>query len=154
VTDDAADTPMLYGVPGAEELHDTPTDCFEADIDPWWDADEEADTEWFIEEWTSLPARHNLPTTDWIIEQAVEWVAENGEITEYAIDAWENAAKHPGVVAAVDAWFDLWASKVGYLMADDHVRTLTVTRGPDGQPLLDGQPMYQPAATPKEGDRG
>jgi hypothetical protein len=154
MTEPPAATPLLYGVPGAEELHDDPAACFEADIEPWWEDGDHMVDAWQIEEWTSLPARTHLPTTDWIIDHVTEWLADNGDITEPGMDSWERHAKAPDVVDALDAWLDRWASRVGYLYADRHVRTLTVTRDPDGQPLLDGEPMYQPAATTEGGDSG
>ena len=150
---DAEQPPMLYGIPGAEELHDDPAACFEADIEPWWEDGDHMVDAWEIQEWTSHPPRHHLPTIDWIIDHVAEWLADDGEITEQGMDNWERCARDADVVAALDVWLDRWASKVGYLCADRHVRTLTVTRGPDGQPLLDGDPLYH-AATPQEDDHG
>ena len=134
--------PMLYGVPGAEVLYDDPAACFESEIDPWWEDGDHMVDVWEIEEWTSLPSRHHLPTIDWIIDHVAEWVADNGMVDECGVDLWDRHARDADVVAALDNWLDRWASKVSYLMADKCTRTLLVTRGEDGEPLLDGEPMY------------
>lgn len=143
-----ADDEMLYGVPGAEVLWDDPAACWEAEIDPYW-ADSEAVAFWTIEEWSVYQPAHHLPHRDVIVECVCEMIADCGEVSEGAADAWEDAARDPEVQAALDAWLTLWASKIGWRQADRLLRTLTVTRDSAGEPLLDGEPMYV-----KEADRG
>jgi hypothetical protein len=132
-------TPLLYGLHGAETLFLTAADVYETYIEPAEDP-ANRDTSWVIEEWSSHPPTQHLPPADWVLETVVEWIDDDGEVTD--CDDWDDAARHPEVVAACQAMLNLMASKVSYRMADQHLRDLTVTWDENGEPLLDGEPMY------------
>jgi len=133
----------LYGNPGAEQMHRTAEDAYEAEIglDGALDAPDPGGT-YVIEEWSVRRPRTHAPRTDLILSWIVDNITDEGEVDEHVSNQWENAAEDPQVVAAFDAALDLMASKVSYRMADRHLRDLTVTYGTNGDPLLDGEPMY------------
>jgi hypothetical protein len=130
--------PLLYGLPGAEFLDDTAAAVYESYIDVL--TDDERGSWMVIEEWSSHPPTDHLPRTEWVLETVVEWIADNGEVSEP--DDWDDAAQHPEVIAACQAMLNLMASKVNYLITHEHLRDLTVTWDENGEPLLDGEPMY------------
>ena len=45
-------------------------------------------------------------------------------------------------IACFQKALDLWASKVPYWMADQHVASHWITWDADGNPLIDGQRIY------------
>jgi hypothetical protein len=102
-----------------------------------------------IEEFSVHPARYHFPRVDWVTEWIGEWVAENGMVAE-GFDADE--AVDDEVRAAFDAALDLWAGKVRYSMANELLATHTVTLDADGEPLLDGAPMYITRKEPHHDD--
>ena len=142
--DGTRDETRLYGVPGAEHLHFDPAACYETDIECW--VDEHDRRPRLIEEWSVKDCTDHLPAADDLLLWMVEWTGDHGELDEDGFGAFENASKKDDVVAAAEALRTLLASKVGYRMADQHLRTLTVTWDDQGEPLLDGEPMYVKAA--------
>jgi len=140
------DTPIpsaderLFGIPGAEDMHFDLASAYEAQVDAWFDEPRAEDDPWKIEEWTVRPPSSNLPNLDYFIEDLAERAADDSG--EGAYDAWLNAADD-AVKSAFRVALDLWASKVGYRTGDELVRTYTITwRGPDNEPLADGEPIY------------
>lgn len=131
----------LYGVPGAEVLYLTAAEVYESDIDPWLD-DDDPHKPRQIEEWSVAPPRHGMPSAVTIIEDITERVGDDWLPDEWAYAAMERAGKAPEVVAAFDAALDLLASKFDYKVADKCLTTHTVTWNDEGEPLLDGEPMY------------
>ena len=125
----------LYGRPGAEQLHDDPAGVWENDIEPDGDV---RDDGWIVEEWTVRSPRTHLPSADWVVEHIMDyWLAENAELDEYGFDAFDNAAKESEMEPVLQAWAD----RIQYRMADTFVSNHIVTLV-DGEPHLDGEPMY------------
>lgn len=127
----------LYGVPGAEVLYADPASVYESQIDG-----EPQDRTYEIEEWSVAPKLDRVPTADTIIEDFVERAGDDCCPDEYAYEDLEKAGKHPDVIAAVENARQVFASKINYEYADKHLRTLTVSWDDNGEPLLDGKPMY------------
>lgn len=155
----------LYGLPSDEHLEFDPATVYEHESwlnaqDDTWEERESTDPlvpgymepvpppgfSFVIEEWSVAPPRRHLPAADRVLDYICEWVSDNGEIDEDGYDAWSSHADDPDVVAAFDAALDLLASKITYRMADKLVATHVVTFDAAGEPLLDGEPMYHPAA--------
>jgi len=132
----------LYGLPYAESMDFELSTVY----DRWHDdfADDEPKPDVVIEEWTVHPADDHLPHIDRLMDWLVEWVCENGEIDEDATECWESAARCEDVTLAFAEAMDLLASKVTYRMADELVAIHTVTHDADGNPMLDGEPLYRP----------
>lgn len=126
----------LFGLPGAEQLHREPAEVWESDIEPHID-DDDRDT-WDIEEWTVNEARSHLPSA----ERVVEWILDQAcdDLDEYGFDAFDNASRE----SEVETMLQAWASRVGYRMADKLVTTHRMTLV-DGQPFLNGEPLYVPS---------
>lgn len=137
----------LFGVPDAENLHFDLADAYEAQIAPW--VDEHDQRGWQIEEWTVHPPRDHFPTVDHVIEHIVEWVADCGETDE----GFDEHLYAEADRAAVEAMLQAWADRITYRMADERVATHEITWDDDGEPLVDGVPMYGPSR-PEEADRG
>ena len=134
----SAPLPLLYGIPEGEDMELDPASVYEREYEPYR---EEGDNRpRYIEEWSSTDASTWLMHTDWIIEHVVELSGE--ELGEGGHPQLEAAGKDPDVIAAFEAARALMASKITYLMANKKLRTLTVTWDEEGQPLLDGEPMY------------
>lgn len=138
------DEQRLFGTPGAEVMHFDLASAYEEQVDAYFDEPRPDDDPWTIEEWTVRPPSSHLRRVDWFIEEQVEHIAD--DLGEGGYEAWENAADDD-VKAAFQAAFDLWASKVTYVMADKLVRTHTVTWDADLTPLIDGEPLYHDKAT-------
>jgi hypothetical protein len=130
----------LYGEDGDEELFTTIDDYLDAQ--EWRYIDRHADGEtgpWPLQEWTVTTPRAHLPQPDWITEQILELHLCDAEIDERAFEWWQNAAIHPDVQAAFENALSVWASKVGYWMADKQVATHQI--GFDGTTFtIDGTP--------------
>lgn len=136
----------LYGLPYAESMDFDPATVYErAEADVAFYTDNGPMPDIVIEEWTVHPASDHLPHIGRLIDWLVEWVAENGEIDEDAFECWESAGRCEDVTLAFAEAMALLASKVTYRMADKHVATHTVTHDADGNPLLDGEPLYHEA---------
>jgi hypothetical protein len=130
----------LYGVPGAEVLHLDPAAVYESAIDPW--VDEHDRRPWEIEEWTVAEKIDRLMRTVDIVERVVEWTVDDTCPDEQACEDIERAGRDPEVVAAFESARQVMASKLNYEYADKRVATHTVTWDDQGEPLLDGEPMY------------
>jgi hypothetical protein len=129
---------FLYSLPGAERAFGDPAGCYEAEID--WD--ENAHTRpWTIEKWTAIPASRDLPSVDHVIEWVIELAAD--ETTEDGVKDWEHAGERDDVKAAFRAALDLLGRHVSYRLCDSKVGEHTVTFDAAGEPLLDGEPMYE-----------
>lgn len=137
----------LYGQPFSEHLWPSIVEVYEHQI--------EGDLEGFgalvdheahatIEEHTVVPSRDHLPSPHSLLEYISEWVADNGEVDEYWHESLDGHSADPDVVAATEALLQLLASKVTYWMADKVVATHTITWDETG-PLVNGEPLYQPA---------
>lgn len=129
----------LYGLPGAENLHSDVASCYESDIDEW--REDGATGPFTIEEWTTSDARSCFPAAGDIAERLVEMYTEDFA-DEDCYEAYETAAQRPDVVALFEAALVALCSHVTYRMADQKVAEHTVTFDDNGEPLLDGQPMY------------
>ena len=88
------------------------------------------------------PVADHLPSVDWIIETVLENVAEEGLLDEHGFEDFENACFADDVKAAAEAFRESVASKVKYRMADTLVATHEVTWDDNGDPLIDGEPLY------------
>lgn len=134
----------LYGTVGAEEMYLDPAEVYESDIEPWHEPSTEARIE--VEEHDVHPPRYHLPTVDCLLEWVSEWACDMGEVGEGYVDHMEAAIAGEDVQQAADALLDLIAARIPYRMANKHLRSLWVTWDENGEPLLDGEPMYRPAA--------
>lgn len=128
----------LYGMPHAEDMDWDPQTVYEKYIEDYVDDHDRRPRE--IEEWTATGADVWLMHTDLIIEHVVEMSSD--ELGDGGYEHLEKAGKSDDVVAAFEAARALMASKVTYLMADKKIKTMTVTWNEEGEPLLDGEPMY------------
>lgn len=135
----------LYGLPGAEYLDTDPSSVYETHIEPY-DAPG-PDTKVEIEEWSVHPPLYHLPSAPALIEWLEDWVAENGEISE----DFEVHFDSPGVRWAADTLLKAAAQQITWRMANEKLASHWVTWDEFG-PLLDGEPMYQPAPTPAPAD--
>src|SRR5690554_4331345 len=93
----------LFGTPSAEVMCSDAAECYETEIVPFVEPTEEAAAgrSTTIEEWTSHPPSWHMPTVDRLIEQVVEWAAD--ELDEGGYDAYETAGQDPEVAAAFEA---------------------------------------------------
>ena len=133
---------FLYGEPGDEYMDDDPAGVYER-WEIWHDASDPEDRVPFeIEEWTSVPLSNFLPSAKAIIEWVLEVTAEE-EVSEDAWDHLKGLEEVPEILAAFEKARDVLGSKItGWRQAGKLIRTLKVTWDENGEPLLDGQPMY------------
>lgn len=111
----------LYGLPGDEDLYLDFDMAVDHAIDMTYGTDARVVE---IEEWTVHPPQHHLPDAGRIVEWAIEWAADCGEVTE----GWgEGFVLDDAVIAAADALRDAIAGKIGFRMADRCVARHTVT---------------------------
>jgi hypothetical protein len=135
-------TDRLYGFDGDEHLDNDPEDTYErwADdnmYDPETTPVDERPTSLTILEWSVEEDDPFVIKTDRIVENIVEWYADEcGDIC--AADRVEAASKHPDVMAAFDAARKLFVEKIGYKWAKDRVGEIVVTFDDDGQPVWPG----------------
>jgi len=136
-------TEFLYGLDGDEYMCDSPAEVYEGREDDHCFEDVPI-AEWKpmkIEEWTSLPLGHFVPSALKMIEDLVEGLGE--DVSEGAYDSIGDIDEDPGVRAAFEAARAAFISKLGgWRQAQKLVRTPTVTWDENGDPLLDGEPMY------------
>lgn len=134
------ETPQrLYGLPFAEVMHFDPATVYESEIE---DQSEDYPERVEIEEWSVHPPEYHLPSADAVIEWMILWAAENGEGDEGLFDSFQGVATTPEIRAAAEALRSTIGAQVKYRMADTHLRSLWVTWNEDGEPLLDGEPLY------------
>lgn len=132
-------TDRLYGRPGAEYLYDDLATVYEeAD---WGERPDRVE----IEEWTVTEPIEHLPNATTALEYLAECACD--ELVEHVWCTWETAATDPDVVAAMQATLELLASKVTGRMASKHVATHTITFDDEGEPILNGERLYRPAAS-------
>lgn len=138
----------LFGLPGAEVLYDNAETVYESEIDGVYEAPRGPRlltplpvTRMFIEEWTVKPPIEHVPSAERIIEWIIEQLYD--EVSSDAADAWIGAGENPAVLGAAESLRLTLSSRIGYVMADKLVEVHTVTWDVDGNPLLDGQPMYR-----------
>lgn len=134
------DDEHVFGVPGAESLQDSAAAVWESELD----GRDAEDYPFEIEEWTVRPIRDHFPSADTLIEYVMErWLED--EVDEYFYEDCVNAAR----TEEAEEFLSKWASRVHYRMADNIVATHQVTLV-DGEPYLDGEPMY--VRSPDAGD--
>jgi hypothetical protein len=141
----------LYGFDGDETLEDYPEAVYERWADDYdYRPNDMLGHDWgrpdrlLIEEWTAGPGDEFLPTAD----RVLDWMAEyfgNECMFDAAAEDIAEATEDPEVVAAMEQMRKLILSKTKFSFAQTKVRDLIVTWDDDGQPLLDGEPMYRPA---------
>lgn len=129
---------VLFSLPQATEMEFDIATVVDQYID---DHSGELPPNFTVEEWTTYPPEHWLPDAMHVLEFMVEHAA--GEtIDEACFVSYDMAASHSEVKAAMQAVIDLIASKVSYRMAKDHVATHRITFAKDGEPLVNGIPLY------------
>lgn len=138
----------LYGLQGAEELHGTPEEVYELEIDPNYEPNPDQRVE--IEEFDIHPPRYHLPDVERLLEWIAEWTEEMGEVSEgFNIDSVITKAE---VKSAAEVLLDSIAERITYRMANNHLRSLWVTWDAKGEPMLDGEPMYTTLSTKEQHD--
>lgn len=137
----------LYGTPGAEDLHFDLASAYESHIDPWVDTDQGADGDrtWEIEEWSVAPPVSHLPEASRLLEWIGEWSAESGMVTEDWFEDYQGIEGNETVLEAAETLLCRIGDAITYRMAQQRLRTFTVTWGDQGEPLADGEPIYQQA---------
>lgn len=141
---DASAAMRLYGTPYSESLWDDPAAAYEQQVEPY--SDEHDRRPVVIEEWTVHPPRYHLPSAAGVVDWLVEHASDQGELTEDAAEDLQEKAQDAAITAAAEALLDALASRMRYRMADRRVGEHTITWADDGEPLIDGQPLYRPAA--------
>jgi hypothetical protein len=136
----------LYGLRGAETMHSTPAEVYESRIEPY--CDEHDMRPWIIEEWTKEStvdvARRWFLSSEAVIEHIIDcFMDEYGAEGDVGV---EKAESDPEALKLADALITHLADMVRWRRADKKVAEHTVTWDADGEPLLDGEPMYRQAA--------
>ena len=103
---------------------------------------DQGDGRQIIQEWSVHPTRKHLPSVDVLLDRLVEDVCD--ALGEDSLDDLERVAAHADVQAAAEALLAVFAARVKWSQADRLVAEHTVTWGADGQPLVDGDPLYRP----------
>jgi hypothetical protein len=111
----------LFGEPGDEALKDSIDEVVDRRLEWLYDEVQFPHT-MTVEEFTAHPRRYHFRPADDVIEDLLEWTAENGEIDENFHDLMYSRAQDEDVTAAIS----LLASKVNYRMADEIVMLHTV----------------------------
>lgn len=135
----------IYGRPDDECLWDDPETVYETWADEWCEGASRVPFD--IVEWSVLPNRSLLPSVDSVVEDLLQRVADDlpsGDAYHY----WESAGNDPVVRSLLERALRRLSSVVGYSVADHEIRRLRVTWDDQGQPLLDGKPMYQSDKNP------
>lgn len=132
---------LLYGLVDAERLFFDPAEVYECDIEPVMDQRAEGVE---IEEWSTHEPDHHLPTAEHLLEWMGEWTADCGEVDEGWHDKFNDIAKTEPVLAAAETLRAAIAGPMNYRMAKDRLRTLLLTWDENGEPLIDGGPLYVP----------
>jgi hypothetical protein len=131
----------LYGLPHAEHLERDIATVYEGEIEPRWDPDDRPDSV-TVEEWTVHPPIEHLPPVDTLLEWAADWASDNADLDTTGDEQLRDATQPPAVAAAFRHALAVWADHITYRMAKDHVATHTITWDPNGEPLVNGAPMY------------
>ena len=138
----------LYGFDGDEYLQTDPADVFERWNDDRWDDPDAVGPLPPLEiiEWSCVDLNTQITDADRILERIAEDIGDECGYGE-AGEAADEATRHPDVVEACEALRSAIAVHfTGWLMADKPLRTLIVTWDANGEPLLDGEPMYRKVA--------
>ena len=132
----------LYGIPGAEYMSTTPEAVYEEIIDDMFDIAAESELHLQppveIEEWDVHEPEYHMPAADAILEWIEEWTYDNGEL----MGDFELPISDPEVKKAAETLLTTIASKTWFRMARNKLGSLWVTWNEEGNPLLDGKPMY------------
>lgn len=137
----------LYGFDGDEYLQSHPEAVYETwegdnDLDGWLEQGSPLE----ILEYSVTPTERIIPSAALILERIAEDIGDECGYEE-AGEAADRACRHPDVVEAAEALRSAIAAHfTGWLSADKPLRTLIVTWDADGEPLLDGEPMYRKVA--------
>lgn len=139
----------LYGLPGAERLHDDIASVYELELDGMFDdGHDERNGPWVVEEWTVQDSLHQVPLACDIIERLAEQFSENGM---YEDDPLPNIHLDPEALALAEALRVYVAKKANFHWADKKVGEHAITMV-DDEPYLNGEPLYHSAGetrTPK-----
>jgi hypothetical protein len=149
MSDTEKELPKFYGLPGAERMEDDPAYVYESEIDPMVDDGDEEGMSWEIEEWSAESISSELPRPGWLLETIHERICDDLCWDECPLDWFDN---HPDAVAAEKDFLAALAAlidKRGIRQAKKRLRTLIVTWDENGEPLLDGEPMYRASALAK-----
>jgi hypothetical protein len=130
----------LYGVPDAESLYDDLGSAYERQIEDYVDDHDRRPR--VLVEWTVHPPKHHLPHASTIVEWLAERAAEDGGIDEGYSDHIDAIMRAPEVLVAADALLDAIAARITYRMAHEKVAEHVITWDAEGEPLVDGTPMY------------
>lgn len=141
--------PNLFGVPDAEVLYDSIAEVYESEFEPFFDGVEERDASrhMTVEEQGSRYATDGVPEP-WRI---IEWIVDTYDDGDMAPDddgrTGRKIAESLAVKAAAQALYDAACAAVSYRWADGViVATHRITWDANGDPLVDGEPMYRPAS--------
>lgn len=136
----------LYGIPDAEQLYRSAAEAYECQIEPHLATGLlNPDSHDIIEEHNVVPNREHLPSAEAALERVTEHVA-NSMVDEHGFEAFEQACRAPDVIAAMDHVLHTFAREVNYWMADTVVATHKITWDADGNPHIDGSPLYRKVA--------
>lgn len=135
----AAGPDRLFGVPDTEYLQVDIGAAYESQIDPY--VDEHDRRPRVIEEWTVFPPRHHLRSPEDLVDWLIEDASESAGLDGY-YDHAEALTRDPEVLAAADALIASIADRVTYRVAHERVAEHAVTWDADGEPLIDGEPLY------------
>jgi hypothetical protein len=133
----------LYGLRRDEYLQTDPAVVYERWLDDRYEAPGPDETPLEIIEWSCVDLNTQITAADYILERIAEDIGDECGYGE-AGEAASKACHHPDVVEACEAMrAEIAAKFTGWLTADSELRTLIVTWDADGEPLLDGEPMYR-----------
>jgi hypothetical protein len=111
----------LFGRPWAENLYTDLQSAVEVYVDEaMWQPDE-LPVEVEFEEFDVIPAVEHLLSADAIIDHFVEWSSEYGEIDEDFSEHMDRIGKRDDVIAAAQAFIDVFASHIAYRMAKSSI---------------------------------
>ncbi len=141
--------PNLFGVPDAEVLYDSIAEVYESEFEPFFDAIEERDGGRHV----TITEQGSRYATDGVPEpwRIIEWIVDTYDYDDMAPDddGWTGRAimADPAVKAAAQALYDAACAAVTYRWADGViVATHRITWDDDGEPCVNGEPMYRPAS--------
>lgn len=132
----------LYGLPHSEVLHTDIATVWESDIEPYGDPR----PTWTIEEWTVRSAIDEVPSAYTIVDRIDETICDDGEFSEDPFQD-HRLTEHADVIEAAETLRQLVAAKITWFTADKKIAEHTITFDADGEPQLNGEPMYRPVAT-------
>lgn len=131
----------LYGISDAEYLHTTPESCYETEIETYLYGEHPElclHPPIEIEEWDVHPPEYHMPNADRLLEWIEEYSYDYGEI----MGEFELPTSDPEVKKMAENLLFTIANKTWWRMARHKLGSLWVTWDEEGNPLLDGKPMY------------